>query len=198
VHGGAISTSFHLYSYKEQEIYAFQSKSIIAKKTHQLLKNGQIVLMSGGTTNLEVARLLPPDLSLTICTPSLLVAMQLSENSNVETILIGGKLQPESQIAVGGDAALKISQINADLCLLGTGHLDPDYGFSEIDYEVVQLKKVMIESSRKVVALTISEKLNSAQRFKVCETQSIHTLVTELDPDSPKLLAYKKLGLEII
>jgi DeoR/GlpR family transcriptional regulator of sugar metabolism len=198
VHGGAISNSFHLYSYKEQEIYAYQSKSVIAQKIHPLLKDGQVILMTGGTTNLEVAHLLPPGFRGTICTPSLPVAMQLSENSNIETILIGGKLLPESQIVIGSEAVNKISQINADLCFLGTGHLDPAYGFSELDWEVAHLKKAMIQSSKKVVALTIAEKLNSVQRFKVCETKSIHILVTEIDPKDSTLDAYRKLGLDVI
>jgi DeoR/GlpR family transcriptional regulator of sugar metabolism len=198
VHGGAISNSFHLYSFKENEIYAYQSKSIIATKIHSVLKNGQVILMTGGTTNLEVAHLLPSNFQGTICTPSLPVAMQLSENSNIETILIGGKLLPESQIVIGSEAVNKISQINADLCLLGTGHMDPEYGFSEIDWEVAHLKKTMIQASKRIIALTITEKLNSIQKFKVCETKEIHTLVTEISPDAQGLDVYRNLGLEII
>ena len=198
VHGGAISNSFHLFKYSEAEIYAHEDKSIIARKIHKLLKNETVIIMSGGTTNLEVAKHLPEDFHGTICTPSLPVAMQLSENANIEAILIGGKLLSESQIALGGDAINRINEIQADLCLLGTGHLDPTYGFSEIDWEVVQLKKAIIKSSKKVVALSISEKLNSIQRFKVCNTQDIHCLVTELNPDDPTLDSYRNLGLELI
>ena len=198
VHGGAISNSFHIYSYQEEEIYAYQNKSIIAKKIHRFLENGQVILMTGGTTNLEVARLLPPSFTGTICTPSLPVALQLSEIANVQTILIGGRLVPESQIVVGSDATERISQIRADVCLMGTGHLDPNYGFSEIDWEVAHLKRVMVQSSKKVIALTISEKLNTIQQFKFCDTKSIHTLVTELDPQNPKLDPYREQGLEIL
>ena len=198
VHGGAISNSFHLYHYKENDIYAHESKSIIAQKAHSLLKEGQVILMSGGTTNLELARLLPQNFQATVFTMSLPVAMQLLEHPMIETIFIGGRLSNEAQIALGSETVQTLSQLKADLCFLGTGHLDAEYGFTEIDWEVVQLKKAMIQASKKIVSLTISEKINSVQRYKVCETKAIHTLITELKPYDPFLESFRKQGLEIL
>jgi DeoR family transcriptional regulator, fructose operon transcriptional repressor len=198
VHGGAISNSFHLYTYKEQEIYAHENKSIIARKAHTLLREGQVILISGGTTNLEFSRFFPKHLRVTIFTPSLPIAMQLLEHPDVETIFIGGKLSHDAHIALGGETIQTISQIRADVCFLGTGHLDPAQGLTEFDWEVVQLKKTMIKSSRKVVSLTISEKINSSHHYKVCDIHSIHTLITELRPDDPFLRPFKEQGVEIL
>ncbi len=198
VHGGAISNSFHVYTYSEDQIYAHESKSIIATKAHQLLKDNHVIVMSGGTTNLEVARLLPDDLRLTIFTPSLPIAMQLLEHPMIDTIFVGGKLSKDAQIAVGGDAIRTLSQVKADLCFLGMGNLDAETGLSEFDWEVVQLKKAMVESAKKIVVLTISEKINSSQRFNICHTTAIHTLVTELEPSHSMLESFKKQGLEIL
>jgi DeoR family fructose operon transcriptional repressor len=102
VHGGAISSSFHLYSYREDQIYAHEHKSTIATKAVKLLHENCVVLMSGGTTNLELARLIPDNISLTVFTPSLPVAMQLIAHPLVETIFIGGRLSKDAQIALGG------------------------------------------------------------------------------------------------
>jgi DeoR/GlpR family transcriptional regulator of sugar metabolism len=198
VHGGAISNSFHVYSYREDQIYAHEHKSIIATKSHQLLTENAVILMSGGTTNLEVARLLPDNLRLTVFTPSLPVAMQLLEHSHIETIFIGGKLSKDAQIAVGGDAIRTLSQVKADLCFLGMGNLDAETGLAEFDWEVVQLKKAMIEAAHKIVVLTISEKINSSQRFNICPINSIHTLITELAPTHPKLQPFRDKALEVI
>ena len=198
VHGGAISNSYHVYTYREDQIYAHESKSIIATKAHQLLKDNAVLLMSGGTTNLEVARLLPSTIRLTVFTPSLPIAMQLLEQPQVETIFIGGKLSKDAQIAIGGDAIRTLSQLKADLCFMGTGNLDLDTGLTEFDWEVVQLKKAMIESSKKMVVLTISEKINSSQRFNICPTISIHTLITELEPTHSILKPFAEKGLEIL
>ena len=197
VHGGAVSNSFHVYSYREDDIYAHAAKSLIARKAISLIKEEQVLLMSGGTTNLELARLMPDHVRLTIFTPSLPVAMQLLEHDSIETIFVGGRLSHEAQIALGGDTLNTLAQVKADICFLGTGYLDATDGLTEFDWEVVQLKKSMIKSSKKIVALTISEKLNSAQRFKVCDTESIHTLITELPPETAMLQQFHKSGMEI-
>ena len=90
VHGGAISNSFHVYTYREDQIYAYESKSVIAAKAISQLKEGDVVVMSGGTTNLEAARLIRNDLKITVFTPSLPIAMQLLVHKSIEVIFCGG------------------------------------------------------------------------------------------------------------
>ncbi|MBC6400507.1 MAG: DeoR/GlpR transcriptional regulator [Ekhidna sp.] len=199
VHGGAISSAFNSSGGDQTGvIYASEIKSKIAQKALDIIAPDGVNLISGGTTNLELIKRLPRALSATFFTPSLVAAMELSLHPNIEVILIGGRLSNQSQISIGGSALNLLSSIKADTCFLGTGWLDSVNGLTEIDWEVVQLKKAMINASKKVVSLTISEKLNTWQRFKVCEIQSIDTLVTELDPDSDLLKPYLNQNLEIL
>ncbi len=198
VHGGAISKSYHVYHYAQPDIYAREEKVKIAQKAHRLLHDDQVILISGGTTNVEFARLLPKNLKATFFTPSLPTALQLLNHPNSETIFIGGKISKEMQLALGGSVINTLSEIKTDLCLIGTGHLDARHGLSEFDWEVVQLKQAMIKASKKVVALTISEKLNSSQRYRVCEADKIDYLITELEPDDALLQPYSSQGIQII
>ena len=198
VHGGAVANSFHLYTYREDQIYAHEHKIEIATKAIQLLKDGGVLVMGGGTTNLEVARLLPEHLHLTVFTPSLPIAMQLIAHENIETIFVGGRLSHDAQIALGGETIKTFSHVKADYCFMGTGNLDATQGLTEFDWEVVQLKKAMIETAQQVVVLTISEKINSAQRFNVCPVTEIHVLVTELDLYDPRLTEFSAKGLNVL
>lgn len=198
VHGGAVAKSFYPFTYHKEDIYDHPNKMVIAKKAVQLIKPGQVVLITGGTTNLELITELPEDLSATFFTPSLQAATQLAQHPTVEAILIGGRVSHDAQIALGADALNTLSQIKADICFLGTGHLDPTHGLSEFDWEVVQLKKAMIRASKQIVSLTLSAKLNSSQRYQVCPLQSISTLVTELDPHHDLLASYRQEGVHIL
>ncbi|HQQ98654.1 MAG TPA: DeoR/GlpR family DNA-binding transcription regulator [Cyclobacteriaceae bacterium] len=198
VHGGAVAKSFNPFSFHQEEIYDHANKAIIAQKAIQLLRNRQVILITGGTTNLEFVNLIPKEMHLTFFTPSLHVAMQLAHHKNIETILIGGKVSREAQIALGAEALNTLHLIHADLCFLGTGHLDPEHGLSEFDYDVVQLKRAMVRSSERVISLTLSAKLNSKQQYKICDINGIHTLVTELDPQSPLLDPFRKKGIQVI
>lgn len=199
VHGGAVSIGFNVYNQGKSHIYAYENKAIIAKKGISLLKKGDVVLISGGTTNIELARMLPPKLDLTFFTPSLPMAIELLNSPHdYEVIFIGGKLSKNSQLATGGSAINLLSEIKADLCFLGTGYLDPLHGITEIDWEIAQMKKALIASSKKVVSLTISEKLNTLNRYKICDINTLDILATELDPDDQKLEGYRKQGIQII
>lgn len=199
VHGGAISSGFDTNrAGNTNPFYASGSKNIIAKKALELVQEDSVNLISGGTSNLELIRNFPENLKATFFTPSLTAALELAAHPEIEVILIGGRLSNQAQIAVGGNALNTLASIKVDYCFLGTGWLDPINGLTELDWEVVQLKKAMIKSSKHVVSLTISEKLNSHQRFQVCEMQSINTLITELPSNSDLLRPYVDQNITVI
>jgi DeoR/GlpR family transcriptional regulator of sugar metabolism len=197
VHGGALSKSFH-NSFNSSSVYAIESKKIIAQKAASIIKDGMFVLTSGGTTIIEMAKALPQNLHATFITGSIPAALEYMHHPHIDIILIGDKLSKSSQITVGGEAISKIKDIKADICFLGINALHPKEGLTDNDWEIVQIKKAMIESSTKVVALSISEKINSFQRIKICEATAINTLVTELDANSILLDEYKKMGIEVL
>ncbi|PXX28218.1 DeoR/GlpR family DNA-binding transcription regulator [Arenibacter sp. ARW7G5Y1] len=198
VHGGAISLGFNNYHVDNQEIYALENKSRIARKAISLIKNGQVILLSGGTTNMEIARMIPPNLKITCFTPSLPVAVQLMAKTDVEVILVGGKLSKDSQIAIGGCAINMLNDIKVDICFLGINSIDLMNGVTDFDWEIVQIKKAMINSSRKIVAPSIFEKLNSTQRFKICDLDTIDVLITELEPEDVKLKGFSEAKIKLL
>jgi len=198
VHGGAISLGFNNYQVENQEIYKLENKSRIARKAITLLRSGQVILISGGTTNMEIARMIPPNLKITCFTPSLPVAVQLMAKSDVDVILIGGKLSKDSQIAIGGCAINMLNDIKVDICFLGINSIDVNNGVTDFDWDIVQIKKAMIRASKKIVAPLISEKLNSTQRFKICDLDKIDFLITELEPEDDKLMAFREIKINLL
>ena len=113
-------------------------------------------------------------------------------------IFIGGKLSRRSQLAHGGSSINILSEIKADICFLGTGYLDIKDGVTAIDWDIAQMKKAMIKASKKLVSLTISEKLNTHNRYKICDIDAINTLVTELDPNSLILNRYREKNIKLL
>ncbi len=200
VHGGAVSNGFNIYSDRKREVYELDNKSIIAQKGITLINKGDVILISGGSTNLELIKLIPQNLGLTFFTPSLPTAIELLNNAskNDDVIFIGGKLSRGSQLATGGSSLNLLSEIKADICFLGTGYLDPNEGITAMDWEIAQLKKSMVKASRKLVLLTISEKLNTSNRYKISDIGSIYALVTELNPAATELDKYRERNILIL
>jgi DeoR/GlpR family transcriptional regulator of sugar metabolism len=156
------------------------------------------VMTTGGTTLIELAKALPQSLKATFISGSIPVVMEYTHHPNIEVILIGDKVSKNSKITVGGEAIAKIRQIKADLCFLGVNAIDAEHGITDNDWDVVQIKKAMIESSKKVVCLSIAEKINSSQPFHVCPIESIDMLITELRPDDPLLEPYRRKGIHVL
>lgn len=197
VHGGALSKSFH-HSVESIPVYALTGKRAIAQKACSLIKDGMFVLTTGGTTIIELSKILPPELSATFITASLPAALEYAYHPNIEVIFTGDKISKSSKIAIGGETIAKIRNIKADLCFLGINAIDVENGITDNDWDVVQVKNAMIESSEKVVALSISEKLNTWQKIKVCDLSKIDMLITELDPSDEQLNPYKNAGVQIL
>lgn len=191
VHGGALSRSFH-YPFQQSEVYAKDSKKEIARKVIQLLHDNMFVLVGGGTTMIEVARMLPDNLKCTFFTISPLVALELTEHPNIDVILVGGQLSKSSHINYGAQVINQLSEIRVDLCILGTNGLSLADGMTDSDWEVVQVKKAMLKSAKKTAVMSIAEKLDSIQNMKVCNLSAIHYLITDLKPGSAALQEYAK------
>ncbi|MDZ4807574.1 MAG: DeoR/GlpR family DNA-binding transcription regulator [Bacteroidota bacterium] len=198
VHGGALSHSFNQVYFSTNGVYSQNQKQIIAKKAIALISNGMFVLTSGGTTIMELARSLPPQLKATFISGSIPAILEYMHHPNIEVILIGDKISKTSKITVGSEAIAKIKQVKADICFLGTNAIDAEHGITDNDWEVVQLKKAMIESSKMVVCLSIAEKINSVQPIKVCGLDEIDLLITELAPDDPALKPYADAGVKVV
>jgi DeoR/GlpR family transcriptional regulator of sugar metabolism len=99
---------------------------------------------------------------------------------------------------VGPEAISAIKEIKADLCFLGINAISLENGISDNDWDVVQIKKAMIESTRKFICLTISEKINSQQPIQVCDISKIDTIVTELPEGDQLLRPYVNAGIKVL
>ena len=196
VHGGALSKSFHT-AFDRKMVYNLEDKNIIAQKTAALVQSGMYILTSGGTSILEFAKSLDTNLNATFFTCSLNAAIEFAHHPSIEVVMIGDKVSKDSMLTTGASAVQTIESIQADLCILGINSLDTQFGLSENDWEVVQIKKAMIKASKKTICIGISEKLNSQQKIKVANLDEIDILITELDPNHPTLLPFKHKGLTI-
>jgi DeoR/GlpR family transcriptional regulator of sugar metabolism len=198
VHGGALSRSFSQVHLHSNGVYSQHQKKTIAQKAIALISDGMFVLTGGGTTIVEMARLLPPQLKATFVSGSIAAILEYMDHPNIEVILIGDRVSKNSKITVGSEAISKIRQVKADICFLGTNAIDLQNGVTDNDWEVVQLKKAMIESSNKVVCLAIAEKINSFQPIQICPLDKIDMLITELDPGDPILKPYADAGVQLL
>jgi DeoR/GlpR family transcriptional regulator of sugar metabolism len=197
VHGGALlrSTTENYVTRQKQNVSA---KVEIAQAAMQLVRNGQVIIMDGGTTTYQVAQRLPSDLHATIITNSPAITTLLAEHRQVEVILLGGKLYKASLVTTGIETVEGLRTFKADICMLGICSLHVDVGISIPDLEELYVKRAMIASSAEVVALASGEKLDTASPYIVGSIQELTHLVTDASVSEQTLAPYRDRGITIL
>ena len=56
----------------------------------------------------------------------------------------------------------------------------------------------MVEAASKTAVLTITEKMNTCQKLKICEINQVDYLITEMDHQVDLFKAYANTGIEIL
>jgi len=119
------------------------------------------------------------------------VALEAAQCSKLKVILLGGQVAYGSYICSGASVISQLSDIRADLCLLGANGLSAKEGLTETDWEVAQVKE-MLKVSNKTAVLSIAENLDTVQKIKVAPLKSAHCLITELAATDKRLSKYNQ------
>lgn len=197
VRGGAIPHSPNPYSFKERIQYHEDDKKHIASKALTYLHNGQTIILDGGTSTLMLAKLFPANLHIRVITNSVPIVAQLIEHPVIEVIFTGGLIGKDSRTAGGMDTIRMLEKLRADICFLGICSLHPDAGVTGLDLGEADVKSAMVGSANKTIALATSDKMGTAEPFKVCDITGLDTIITD-NPDLPSLKPYINLGIQVI
>jgi len=179
VHGGAISRSLIPLPIQERLSLEHEAKVKLAKRAVCLIQEGQVILMDGGSTNLEVARLIPNDLNLNVFTNSLPLATLLCNHPNAKVRFLGGEIFKPSQVSLGSSVFEQLSPIRADLFFMGVAAIHQQFGATISHYDEALVKRKMLANSRAVVVMATKQKEQVVEKFKVCDLSSINYLFTE-------------------
>lgn len=198
VRGGAVPHSPIPHHFSERLTYGKEFKQIIAQKALPLLKKGQVVLFDGGTSTLAIAGILPEELNITVITNSFPIASVLENHPNIEVLFAGGRLYKSAFTTVGHETVRFFQNIRADLCFLGICSIHPELGVTTINYEESEVKRSMVEASRQVVAVSMKERINTAEPYFICPSDDIDLIITDASPDESNLRSFKASGLNIL
>ena len=167
--------------FKGRMSFATERKQKLARKALSHIESGQLIIIDGGTTNLQLVTQLPIELNATVFTNCICIAGALLDYPNIELHFLGGRVLKGVRAAVGLDTIHALGEIQADLCVVGVRSVHEERGLSEIDKEEAQVKHQMIKQSRKVIALATNDKLNTVDHYRVCSRDEIDVLIVEDD-----------------
>ncbi|PYE50542.1 DeoR/GlpR family DNA-binding transcription regulator [Deinococcus yavapaiensis] len=198
VHGGALPASPAVATFEERTRIAPEGKIAIGQTAAKMIRPGQVVILDGGTTAVQVARHLPRDLQATIVTHSPTIAVELAAHPTVEVIVIGGRLFKHSIVAVGAAAIEAMSHVRADLFFMGVTGVHPEAGLSTGDLEDALVKRALSKRAAETVVLASSEKIGVASAYVIAPVAEASTLIVERDADREVIAELERSGLSLV
>jgi DeoR/GlpR family transcriptional regulator of sugar metabolism len=197
VHGGALPASPAMADLSARQTIGTDGKIAIGRAAAHTIQPGQIVILDGGTTAIQLARHLPLELRATIVTHSPSVAVELEHHAHLEVILLGGRLFKHSMVALGAATIAAIAQIRADTYFLGTTGLHPLSGLTTGDLEEAHVKRALMGSAAETVALASPEKLNAASPYQIAPLEELSGMITTRDVPEEVTAPFEKLGVTV-
>lgn len=179
VYGGALPMPAAQVAYEERATLNTAGKSRVATAAAKLIHPGMTFVLDGGTTALQVARSLPQDLVATVVTHSPTVAVELLGKTNIETVLIGGRIFRHSVVASGAATVEAAMRINADLFLMGVTGVNVEFGLTTGDSDEAVVKRTFAERSAETFVLASSEKIGAASPFLVLPLGAVSGVITD-------------------
>ena len=153
ISGGAIALTGTAFepSYGLRAGTAVESKMHIAERIADLLRPGETVALDGGSTVGAVARAIRGrGLSLTVVTPSILVASTLADDEGTTIILTGGRLRSGEMSLVGTDAEATFARYNCDTFVIGVAGVDAEHGLTEYHPQEASVTRAAIAASSRL------------------------------------------------
>jgi DeoR/GlpR family transcriptional regulator of sugar metabolism len=197
VHGGALPASPAVGDFAARLNLATDEKKMIGKAAAAMVQPGQVVILDGGTTAVQIARHFAPELRATIVTHSPSIALELLEYRDIEVILIGGKLFKHSVVSVGAPAIEAIGRIHADTYFMGVTGIHPKFGLTTGDFEEAHVKRALSASAAETIVLGSSEKLNAVSPYVIAPMSEITGMIVAAETKAKLLAPYAMLGITI-
>lgn len=198
--GGAVFISDptpQVLAFAKRQTTHMAEKQAIGKTAADMVVDGETIIVSGGTTAYELAKLLVGR-NLQIVTNSVLIGSLLSNRLDAELVMLGGYLYPRTGITVGPLAQAALGKIRANKVFIGAAGVVSE-GLFDINMSMVEVEREMLARADQVIVLVDRSKFGRRALTFLAELREIDVLVSDsgLAQEHRQMLADAAVELRI-
>ncbi len=178
-HGGVYYTgpTPKLPHFEQRQAAQWEKKKRIAETAVRLIDDGDTVLLDGGSTTYELAKLLIGR-PLQVVTNSLPVANLFMAGSNTDLILVGGYVHPRTGVVVGPYAERMLASLNVRRAVLSVAGVSQRGCFNS-NLLLVDTERRMMQAADEVIVLADSSKFGHQSLSLLCELSALDAMVVD-------------------
>lgn len=173
------------------------AKRRIGQVAAGLVRDGETVVVSSGTTALEVARALRARTSLTVITNALDAASVLLDRPGIEVIVLGGVVRPGIHSLLGHLTETAANELHADVLVMGIAAFDPEHGLTSDHLPEILSDRALRRIANRVVLVAESHKYRRVAPARVFPLSDVDTLVTDSALPEEGRRAIERLGVAV-
>lgn len=173
-HGGAVALDLSAMNRHQRSALIPDVKNELGKRVAEKIPPSATLFLDAGSTVLAVATLLNGP--ATVITTSLDIAHHLSDKSEIELILLGGKWDKQQRLFSGSATLSLLDKYRADIAILGACALHARFGLSAGQEGDAEVKRAMLAASSEHWVVADHLKLNRCEPYLVAPLTDIHQL----------------------
>lgn len=154
------------------------AKRAIGAAAAELVRDGDTIALSSGTTVLELARRLQGR-RLTVITNALDVALTLLDAPRIELVVLGGVLLSPVRSLIGHLTDVGAKDLRADTVFLGASAVDIEHGFMTEHVPEIQTDRALRRMARDCVVLVDAAKFDRVAPGFMFGFDAVSTVVTD-------------------
>jgi DeoR family transcriptional regulator, aga operon transcriptional repressor len=181
-----------------RELINRDEKVRIAQAALELVRNGDTIFIAGGTTTLELARLLPGRRRVTAITNALRVVDLLVDQAGIDLITLGGAVRPGEQTLHGHLTDWGVSQFRADKLFYGIEAINLQHGLTHSQVVEVSTDRALASAATQTIVLADHTKFGRVAPALVMPLESVHVIVTDRDLPADILEGLRAKGIQVI
>jgi DeoR/GlpR family transcriptional regulator of sugar metabolism len=180
-HGGAmyVGDAATLPALEERSGSQLEEKKLIARAAVARIQDGDTILLDGGTTTLEVARLLVGR-SVQIVTNSLPIASLFAASRETDLVILGGYVYPKTGVALGPLTVRMMEDIHVHQLIMSVGGITSK-GLFNSNLLLVETERQMMRCADEVVVVADHTKIGRQALAFLCNLTDIDTLIVDND-----------------
>ena len=184
IHGGALytGTSPMLPHFDARQDMQWEQKKAIAARAVELIEDGDTILLDGGSTTYELARLLVGR-PIHVVTTSLPVANLFASDTSSDLVLVGGNICPRTGVARGPYAVEMLSKVRVRKTILSVAGINEE-GFFNNNLLIVEAERQMMQAADEVIVVADSSKFGRQSLTHLCPLAEVDHVVVDdgIDP----------------
>mgnify|MGYP000209306882 CR=1 FL=1 len=198
IHGGVLYTgaSPKLPHFDASGPGRWEQKRAIARKTVTLIEDGDTILLDGGSTTYEVARLLVGR-PLHVVTNSLPVANLFASDTRSDLVWIGGNVCPRTGVALGPYADKMLATLRVRKTILSVAAVNEE-GFYNNNLLLVETERAMMRAADEVIVVADSSKFGHRSLTHLCGLDAVNWVVVDEAIDETWRAALARAGARVV